>query len=285
MEVMDYLDGFSGYGGFHLGLEQAGFKFKNVYYSEIDKHAIANYRYNYPESIYAGSITDIPTNGIIPRLDLFTFGWPCQDNSSNGKRQGQQRGTRSSLLYSAVEIISKYKPRLFIAENVEGLYTVNKGIDIVESFKILAMLHDSCPQYEIEMQFFDTRWFHLQSRPRLYFVGHIRGRGNRRIFPIVSSGRQDNTGEVRMYAAKGIVSAFNLSSSYEERRKIADSLYIRNVTPIESERIQGLPDNWTKYGVFDSEVKEIPKNKRYELAGNGVSIPVIKSIGKAILQL
>lgn len=41
------LDLFSGIGGFHKGLADAGFNFKHIYYSEIDKHAIANYKYNY----------------------------------------------------------------------------------------------------------------------------------------------------------------------------------------------------------------------------------------------
>ena len=36
---MNYLDLFSGAGGFHLGLKQAGIKFKKTFFSEIDKNA------------------------------------------------------------------------------------------------------------------------------------------------------------------------------------------------------------------------------------------------------
>jgi DNA (cytosine-5)-methyltransferase 1 len=174
---MNYLDGFSGYGGFHLAFERAGWRFDKCYYSEIDKHAIANYSYNFPNSIYAGSIDTICQSGIITDLDLFTFGWPCQDNSIAGKRKGQQSGTRSGLLYEAVNIIDKFKPRNFVAENVAGLLSVNKGIDIIESFKILSYLNESMPQYDIEMQLLNTRWFLPQNRERLFFVGHIRGGG------------------------------------------------------------------------------------------------------------
>ncbi len=117
---MTLLDGFSGYGGFHIGLERAGFHFHKVYYSEINKYAIANYSYNFPNSIYAGSIDTICTSGIIPNIDFFTFGWPCQDNSIAGKRKGQKSGTRSGLLYEAVNIIDKFRPRNFVAENVAG---------------------------------------------------------------------------------------------------------------------------------------------------------------------
>lgn len=181
---MNLLDGFSGYGGFHIGLERAGYDFHKVYYSEINKYAIANYSYNFTKSIYAGAINDVCTNGIVKNIDMFTFGWPCQDNSIAGKRKGQTSGTRSGLLYEAVKIIDKFRPRNFIAENVLGLLTVNKGIDIVESLKILSYLNESCPQYDIEMHLFNSRWVLPQNRERLYFVGHLRGSGSKQIFPI-----------------------------------------------------------------------------------------------------
>jgi len=50
---------------------------------------------------------------------------------------------------------------------------------------------------------------------------------------------------------------------------------IRRLTPIECERLQGFPDNWTK-GVSDTQ--------RYKMMGNAVSVPVIAAIGKKILE-
>ena len=100
---MTYLDLFSGYGGFHLALENAGFTFDEVYFSEIDPHAIANYLYNFPKAKYAGAIQFI-SRDIVPRADIISFGWPCQDNSIAGKRKGQSGGTRSSLLTEAVGV-------------------------------------------------------------------------------------------------------------------------------------------------------------------------------------
>ena len=44
------LDLFSGIGGFTKGLSDAGFNIVTHYFSEIDKHAIANYKYNYEEA-------------------------------------------------------------------------------------------------------------------------------------------------------------------------------------------------------------------------------------------
>jgi DNA (cytosine-5)-methyltransferase 1 len=180
---MILLDLFSGYGGFHLALEQAGFEFEEVYFSEIDKHAIANYLYNFPNAKYAGPIQSVSRNNM-PKADIITFGWPCQDNSIAGKRRGQQEGTRSGLLGQAVRCISEHWPRHFFAENVPGLLSVNKGIGFIKAIEILCVFNESCPQYDIEMQLFNTKQFLPQNRERLFFVGHLRGTGCREVFPI-----------------------------------------------------------------------------------------------------
>lgn len=180
---MNLLDLFSGYGGFHLALEQAGFEFDKVYFSEIDKHAIANYTHNFPKAIYAGPIQSVSINNI-DKCDIITFGWPCQDNSIAGKRKGQSGGTRSGLLSEAVRCIAEHQPRHFFAENVPGLLSVNKGIDYVEAVKVLCLFNESCPQYDIEMQLLNTKWFLPQNRERLFFVGHLRNTGSRKVFPL-----------------------------------------------------------------------------------------------------
>jgi len=284
MQPINYLDGFSGYGGFHLGLERGGFQFSNVYYSEIDKYAIANYSYNFKDSIYAGSIDTICEGGIVKDIDFFTFGWPCQDNSIAGKRKGQRAGTRSGLLFESIKILNHFKPRHFIAENVLGLLSVNKGIDIIESLEVLAYLNESCPQYDIEVQLLNTRWLLPQNRERLYFVGHLRGRGGRKIFPIGEGTEQINEKQIQVGFRTDIAPALTVSMSEGARRDFASSHVIRDLTNIEYERAQGLPDNWTQYGVFDGKVKEISKGKRYKLCGNGVSVPVVESIAKRLIE-
>ena len=58
MEI-NLLDLFSGIGGFHLGLERAGFKV-NAYNSEIDKYAMDVYKHNFKNSTYVGIVTGKP---------------------------------------------------------------------------------------------------------------------------------------------------------------------------------------------------------------------------------
>ena len=56
----------------------------------------------------------------------------------------------------------------------------------------------------------------------------------------------------------------------------------RYLTPVECERLQGFPDDWTKYGMFDAGVKQISDTQRYKMAGNAVSVVVAEAIGTII---
>lgn len=116
---MRLLDLFSGIGGFHLGLEQAGFEFDWVGFSEIDKYAKATYSKNFPEAVDLG---DVRTVSKLPKIDIITFGSPCQDFSIAGKRAGLD-GNRSSLIGEAIRLIADCKPRFFIWENVKGTFS------------------------------------------------------------------------------------------------------------------------------------------------------------------
>ena len=49
---------------------------------------------------------------------------------------------------------------------------------------------------------------------------------------------------------------------------------VRRLTPIETERLQQFPDNWSKYGINDDgEVYELSDSARYRLQGNSVARP------------
>jgi len=179
---------FSGIDGFAKGLINAGFNITHHYFSEIDKHAIANCKYNFPNAQYIGSVTNVSGHEIRAKHPnakiIITFGWPCQDNSIAGKRKGQRAGTRSGLLFEAGRIISECQPQTFIAENVKGLYSVNEGNDFYEAIRFLTYLDTDSPQYTVEMQLLNTSWLLPQNRERTYFIGHLGTECITRVFPI-----------------------------------------------------------------------------------------------------
>ena len=169
---------FSGIGGFTKGFEDAGYTIEEHYYSEIDKHAIANYKKNYPNAKYIGSVTDIRP-GDFRGIDIITFGSPCQDFSLAGKRKGLE-GERSSLIEYAIRAITDIRPSVFIWENVKGAFSSNAGADFWAILQAFANIGD----YRLEWQLLNTKWFLPQNRERIYLIGHLADRSEPGVFPI-----------------------------------------------------------------------------------------------------
>lgn len=58
---------------------------------------------------------------------------------------------------------------------------------------------------------------------------------------------------------------------------------VRRLTPLETERLQGMPDNWSKYGIDENgKVFELSDSARYKLQGNGIATPFWKWMLKRI---
>ena len=179
MIEINQLDLFSGIGGFHLGFERAGYKV-NSYFSEIDKHAVAVYKQQFKNSKYVGSVTNVRGEQL-PKIDVITFGSPCQDFSLAGKRKGME-GQRSSLVLEAIRLIGECRPRVFVWENVKGTFSSNNGEDFAAILKEFANIGG----YRLEWQLLNTSWFLPQNRERIYLVGYSTtpGRGWKGVFPI-----------------------------------------------------------------------------------------------------
>ena len=165
MKKLNILDLFSGIGGFKLGFERNGYECMS-YFSEIDKHAIAVYKNNFKNSKYVGSVTDVRGEQL-PKIDVITFGSPCQDFSLAGKRKGMG-GERSSLILEAIRLINECRPRVFIWENVKGTFSSNDGEDFAAILKAFADIGG----YRLEWQLCNTSWFLPQNRERIYLVGY-----------------------------------------------------------------------------------------------------------------
>ena len=179
---INLLDLFSGIGGFHLGLEKAGFEV-NAFNSEIDKYAIETYKNNFKDSTYVGTVTDVRAEQL-PRINGITFGSPCQDFSLAGKRKGLDGG-RSSLILEAIRLIKECRPDFFIWENVKGTFSSNNRRDFAAILQAFANIGG----YRLEWQLLNTKWFLPQNRERIYLVGYL-GDGSRgQIFPIGESSR------------------------------------------------------------------------------------------------
>lgn len=72
-------------------------------------------------------------------------------------------------------------------------------------------------------------------------------------------------------------------NAQDKERPLAATSIVRRLTPVECERLQGMPDNWSKYGINEKgEVYELPDSARYRLQGNGIATPFWKYLLKRI---
>ncbi len=303
---MKMLDLFSGIGGFHLGLSQAGFEFDWVGFSEIDKYAKATYKKNFPDAVDLGDVRTIRHEDL-PKIDIITFGSPCQDFSIAGKRAGLG-GNRSSLIGEAIRLIADCKPHFFIWENVKGTFSSNNGEDFWAIIKAFTDIGD----YRLEWQLLNTRWFLPQNRERIYLVGYIGEGSGQKIFPIGEDGENaESNGQQRGGLVVGfdsnyfkgadgkrtMINQIGTIGKDSEATRVYDTtcartikdgggmgaktgLYkvksnIRRLTPTECERLQGFPDRWTE-GQSDTQ--------RYKQLGNAVSVPVVEAVGDRLID-
>lgn len=76
----------------------------------------------------------------------------------------------------------------------------------------------------------------------------------------------------------------NTLTGVQKDNMLMQGYSIRRLTEIECERLQGFPDNWTKFGNYDGQVKEISRTQRYKMCGNAVTVCIVEMIGKKLLN-
>lgn len=139
MKDLRLFSAFSGIGAFEKALDRLQVKYDLVAYCEIDKYASKSYAaiHGVDESMNLGDITKVDEKKLPKNIDLFTYGFPCQDISNSGKQKGLFNAdgsrTRSGLFFDALRIIEEVQPVVAIAENVKNL-TSRK---FAEQFKIV----------------------------------------------------------------------------------------------------------------------------------------------------
>ena len=268
------LDLFSGIGGFHLGFEKAGFEIES-YFSEIDKYAIDVYKNNFKNSKYVGSVTDV-RGSQLPKIDLITFGSPCQDFSLAGKRRGMQ-GNRSSLISQAIRLIGECRPRVFIWENVKGTFSSNSGEDFWSIIQTFANIGG----YRLEWQLLNTRWRQDNHSPTLTLKSNeiVLKSTTSTGYEIAKPGDAINLSNPNSKTRRGRVGKKQSQTLDTACNMGVYTDKIRRLTPIECERLQGFPDNWTKTG---KELGTISDSQRYKMCGNAVTVDVVQAIANKI---
>lgn len=156
---------FSGCGGTEAKL---GERFKIIGHCEIDRYAQDVLRYNHPSVPIYDDVKKIASGEItIPdSFDLLTGGFPCPSWAICGKRKGFE-DLRGQLIFDVFDIITRYKPRYILLENVKGILSHEKG----ESFCII-LQELSKLGYDVGFQLVNSCDFGVcQNRERVFIIG------------------------------------------------------------------------------------------------------------------
>ena len=280
---------FAGIGGFDLGFERQGFT--NSFICENNDFCNEVLGYHWPNVPKFGDINELPSDSI-PEAPVWCGGFPCQDISvarGSMSRLGL-KGSRSGLFYRFAELIRDHKPKVVLIENVAGLFNSNKGNDFG---CVLSTLNDL--GYGVAWRLLNSRYFGVpQSRPRVYLccwrdnpVDALRVMfeqenprkpgAARTAFITESTPRGKYPRVAKMGYCLAATSGRHTGTDWS-RTYVTCENGVRRLTPIECERLQGFPDNWTRVD-GDSEDAD---SHRYAAIGNAVSVPVIEWIANRI---
>lgn len=165
---------FCGAGGMDLGFKQAGFDI--LWANDFDEDATITYKNNLGNHVILGDICQIDSEDIPDNPDVIIGGFPCQGFSvANTKRNMEDE--RNFLYKEMLRIIKDKQPKVFVAENVKGLLSMEKGkvIEmIVKDFEDLG--------YEVDYKVLNAADYGVpQTRQRVIIIGNRIGSKN--MFP------------------------------------------------------------------------------------------------------
>lgn len=292
---MNVLGSFDGISCGQVALERAAIKVDNYFASEIKKQTIQVAQKNYPDTIQLGDITKIATEkiDILPKIDLFIGGSPCQDLSvykfGTVGVEGLE-GKKSNLFYHYERLLNYINPKYFLLENVpmqkewEDVITELLGVEpvIINSnlvgaadrkrlywtnipnvsqpedkgilIKDIIVPSDQVP----EKYWYDRDFVYNGDDKKVQCTLDIKGHRNmKEVYNI--------NGKCNTLLADG--------DGGNRQKKVYQDGRCRKFMPIEYERMQTLPDNYTE-GISDSA--------RYSAIGNGWTVDVIAHIFKGL---
>lgn len=183
MKKLKVVSLFSGCGGLDLGLLEAGFHI--IWANDFAKDAVATYKHNLGNHIVLEDITKIPSEQIPDDFDVLVGGFPCQGFSiANTKRNMQD--SRNFLYKELLRVLKDKQPNFFIAENVKGLLSMEKG-------KVLEMIVKDFESlgYTVDYQLLKASEYGIpQNRERVIILGNRLGLRN--TFPTKTHPNKEN---------------------------------------------------------------------------------------------
>ena len=307
------IDLFAGTGAFTYAFEETN-QVQCVFANDFVEPSQKIYDTNYRHKLTLKDIHDINVHDI-PAHDILTGGFSCQPFSIAGKREGFQ-DARSNVFWKIMEIVDHHQPKCIILENVKNLVTHDEG----RTFETIRK-NITDRGYHIKSKVLDTAKITgvPQHRERIYLVclkskeiyDEFSLDFDEKINPPISTILETRPIEDKYYYTERSATwplvkeaVKKRDTVYQYRRVyvrenmsnlcptltanmgtgghnvplILDDKGIRKLTPRECFRLQGFPDTYQ----FPEKMSDA---NLYKLAGNAVSVPVVRLIAQRLLPL
>jgi len=292
---MNVLSLFDGIACGRVALDRAGIPVNNYFASEVDKNAMAVAKNNWPDIEHTGDVKNV-SGLLLPKIDLLIGGSPCQGFSLQGKQLAFD-DPRSKLFFEFVRLLKDCKPKYFLLENVrmkkEFLAIITNMLEVAPICINSALVS---AQNRVRYYWTNIPGIQQPANKRLILADILeRGVTRRegriiytnhelltdidadyckeklRCFNVGVTKRGGFLASTRVYSPKGKCPALlALTGGGLEKKVIADDTrYWRKLAPCEAERLQTLPENYTK-GFSDRQ--------RLKMLGNGWTVDVITHI-------
>lgn len=278
---MKILSLFDGIACGRVALERVGIKVDEYVAYEIDKYAIQVATNNYPDIIEMGSVIDADF-ARYKGFDLLIGGSPCQSLSITTSNKRQNLDGKSKLFFEFARALKEVQPKYFLFENVASMNNESKQI-----------ISEYLGCYPIKI---DSADFSAQTRERYYWTNiPVILFNYQKNSKILADILEDIVDEKYYYKQdykfmgydKTVCATLNINghdilkrvnSPYAKcqtltccaggnlQKKVLINNRVRKLTPLEYERLQTLPDNYTE-GISNSQ--------RYNCIGNGWTVDVI----------
>ena len=289
MKVLSLFDGIS---CGMVALERVGINVERYVAYEIEENAIKVSKNNYPQIEHCGNVFDADY-AKYKNFDLLIGGSPCTFWSiSKRDRETTSEGQGYKLFQQYVKALEEVKPKFFLYENnhkipkeIQDQITKELGVEpiLINSAILTAQQRYRLYWTNIPIEKIIPRAAYVEdiledvtNEKNLIDVTKFNGKVEKYSSKLLRIGTIGKGGQgERVYSIKG--KSTNLTAN-GGGRGAKTGLYrigetVRKLTPIEAERLQTLPDNYTK-GISDTQ--------RYKCIGNGWTVDVIAHILKGM---
>ena len=306
--TLNVIDLFAGTGAFSFSFSNLK-KFKCVFANDQEKNSEKIYNLNHKNSNFL--LKDINEINVkdIPEHNILCAGISCQPFSIAGKQKGFD-DPRSNVFWKLLEIIKSHNPEIIIIENVKNFKNHDKG----NTYKIIT---DKIKEngYYIKSEILDTSKITgiPHHRERIYILcfkdkkkhddfsfdfPEIKKNSIKKYLEKNIPDKYYYTDKLKVFdkVKENVIKNINTDTVYQYRRfyirenknkccptltanmgegghnvpLILDDKGIRKMTPRECFNLQGFPESYKLPDISDSSL--------YKLAGNAVSVPVVKLI-------